>query len=165
MTARMNSRPQSFTPYDGPSMPWIPATSRHTTNTTAFHILTLSHTVTPTPTASQQLVQVQLSKGDNWISINTLSSVSISVYLFIFILGKNTWLALCGLVGQWLFRVTLASFIKGVSQHMMTKRARLRMQTLVWGTKRLGREIEWETFRKTKAGIIKKYCGCTNLWD
>lgn len=39
MTARMNSRPQSFTPYDGSSMGWTPATNRHTASTTAFHIV------------------------------------------------------------------------------------------------------------------------------
>lgn len=39
MTARINSRPQSFTPYDGSSMAWTPATSRHTASITAFHIV------------------------------------------------------------------------------------------------------------------------------
>lgn len=39
MTARMNSRPQSFTPYAGSSMGWTPATRRQTASTTAFHIV------------------------------------------------------------------------------------------------------------------------------
>lgn len=40
ITARMNSRPQSLTPYAGSSIGSTPAASRHTANTTAFHIVT-----------------------------------------------------------------------------------------------------------------------------
>lgn len=39
MTARINSRPHSFTPYIGSSIGWTPETSRHTASTTAFHIM------------------------------------------------------------------------------------------------------------------------------
>lgn len=39
MTARINSRPHSLTPYVGSSIGWTPETSRHTANTTAFNIM------------------------------------------------------------------------------------------------------------------------------
>lgn len=39
MTARINSRPHSFTPYVGSSIGWTPETSRHAASTAAFHIM------------------------------------------------------------------------------------------------------------------------------
>lgn len=54
MTARINSRPHSLTPYVGSSMGWTPETSRHTANTTAFNIMLdgwgdLNKTMLPAP--------------------------------------------------------------------------------------------------------------------
>lgn len=39
MTARINSRPHSFTPYDGPSYALTSASSIHTASTVAFNIM------------------------------------------------------------------------------------------------------------------------------